>query len=874
MAASARKFKVGSELVEQAIIPSARMQIIIDADGNIRMLQHRLAPKRDLDLQELEMIAAFSGGLIGDLEEGLAAYLNTCNLDEQSLQKFSGLAKRLMRQDRLEHSAGKARLPTAVASTHTAEIPEGLLSLRTPCSFRPRDGKYEAVTHEGIHLPLITAAELHALSKLVENPLPADAVKVHRDEVGDKAITEEQFQALMAPFVAHRFIVIRVERTGLSGVELSSSALNGGLTETTRQVFRRHAIELDDAEAKRVAATGKRRPKIIPVAFDMCPPAGLGAVIAYSKVHEGGILEEFFDFRTDWVWDPGHLESFTSEPAIYLFTNYLWSHKECMEVSEQIKALSPDSITIHGGPDTPKYEVDQTRYFTENPSVDITVRGEGEIACAEALVKLCEIIGDKNPDLGVLEGVGGVTYRTADGIHRNVDAGRIKDLDMLPSAYLTGLFDNYMGLDDLFVILETNRGCPYGCTFCDWGSATASKIRKFDIDRVMAEIEWTAKAKTASVSIADANFGIFPRDVDIARKAAELKNATGYPRGFGGNYAKNTVTHLRKIIDVLAEGNILTLGTLSLQSMDENTLDVINRANIKTEKYDALAVEMRNSNLPLTVELMMGLPGSTLDSFREDLQQCIDRELPARVNMTTLLVNSPMNDPEYLKEHKIVTSVPVAPGKLAMLASTATYTKDDLELMQEMRSAYLLFENFGVLRTVSRFVRQETPLDEMRFYEKILLETKDHHTWPMLHLLANFVPSLMAPPVSWSLVIEELGRYMQVELGIADSPALRSVLAAQLACLPAHDRVHPQRVELEADVVAWHNAIIAEKEAGNRRGWDEVVPRLETFGPGSLTVDDPMGLTETALGINRELNAFGVNWELESPLHRARADLA
>ena len=194
-------------------------------------------------------------------------------------------------------------------------------------------------------------------------------------------------------------------------------------------------------------------------------------------------------------------------------------------------------------------------------------------------------------------------------------------------------------------------------------------------------------------------------------------------------------------------------------------------------------------------------------------------------------------------------------------------------MMGEMRSVYMLFENFAVLRTLSRFVRQETPLDEMRFYEALILDGKDYQRWPMLHLLCNFVPSLMAPPVSWSLVIEELGRYLTEQHGLPDSPARRSVLAAQMACLPAHDRVLPQTVELECDVVAWFHAIIEEKEQGNRRGWESVVPRLETFGPSSLTVDDPMGVTETSLGINRELNAFGVNWELKSPLHRARADL-
>lgn len=856
-----------------AIAPTVRLQVIIDADGDVRMLQHHRAPKLTFDVYDLHMIAGASTGAVTNLHRSIDQILDPTGADDVVRQRVKKLSRRLYGQSRLsDHSQGRL-LPPGAPSTLRAPVPDAPLRIQTPLSFIPVEGLFEAVTHEGNRLPGVSPAELVALSQLVDHPSIDDAMAAQQAVLGARALTRAQFERLLEPFVAHRFVVEWVERDGLSGVELSGSALNGGLTETTRQVFRRHAVEQDEREAERERETGRRRPKVIPVAFDMCPPAGLGAVVAYAKVHEEGALDEFYNFRTDWVWDPDRLDEFTKEPAIYLFTNYLWSHKECVEVSAQIKARSPDSITIHGGPDTPKYVNDQERYFANYPHVDIAIRGEGEVVGAEVLAALRSVIGDNNPDLNVLADIGGVTYRTPEGIQRNPDAPRVKDLDILPSAYLTGLFDPYMGLDDLFVILETNRGCPYGCTFCDWGSATASKIRKFDIDRVMAEIEWTSRAKVASVSIADANFGIFPRDVDIARKAAEQKKKTGYPRGFGGNYAKNTVTHLRKIIDVLAEGNILSLGTLSLQSMDETTLDIINRSNIKTEKYDALAVEMRNADLPLTVELMMGLPGSTIDSFREDLQQCIDRELPARVNLTTMLVNSPMNDPEYVEKHQIKTSMPVAPGALASLVSTSSYTEDDRELMDELRSAYMLFENFAVLRTLSRFVRQETPLDEMRFYQRLIVEGKDYQRWPMVHVLCNFVPSLMAPPVSWSFVIAELNRFLREELDIPDSPALRSILAAQLACLPAHDRVLPHTVELECDVVSWFQAIIAEKESGNRRGWESVVPRLESFGPATLTVDDPMGVTETSLGINRELNAFGVNWELKSPLHRARADL-
>ena len=166
-------------------------------------------------------------------------------------------------------------------------------------------------------------------------------------------------------------------------------------------------------------------------------------------------------------------------------------------------------------------------------------------------------------------------------------------------------------------------------------------------------------------------------------------------------------------------------------------------------------------------------------------------------------------------------------------------------------------------------------MSEMSFYYKLFIDSgRTDVDWPMLHQLTRTVPVFMAPPVSWSLVIEELGRYLISELGLAETAALRSVLAAQLAALPSFDRNYPETVELECDVVAWHLAIMEQKERGNRRDWTDKMPRLEAFGPGTLTVGDSFGVTAGSLGINRELNAFGVNWELESPLHRARADLS
>ncbi|MCB1688405.1 MAG: radical SAM protein [Halioglobus sp.] len=871
-----------AKVAKLTLLPNAKLQIVIGADSVIRVWQAAGAPPIELGFSDLELLQAFSQGLIPNIKEGLQRYLDGKNLPEAEREHYTTLAKRLNRQRRFDaidrsNPAQRALLPAPRPNPNAsfdATIPDGPLKLLTPCAFFLHEGKFATISHNGISLPPITIEEILALSQLATHHTVEEALQAHREARGNHALDKAQFLAMIKPFIAHRYIVPLTQRKNRSGAELFGLVLSGNSSDLARDMFRRHAKVQDDAEQEREQRTGKHRVKVIPVAFDVCPPLALGSIVAYAKVHEEGALEEFYNFRTDWIWDDDRLAGFTKEPAIYLFSNYLWSHAQSVEASERIKALSPNSITIHGGPDTPKYEEDQHRHFANHPHIDITIQGEGEVVCAEVLSKLRTVIGDPQPDFSVLDGIPGVTYRTPTGIVRNEKQGRISDLSVLPSAYLTGLFDTYYGLDDLFLIMETNRGCPYGCTFCDWGSATASKIRNFDIDRVMAELEWAATTEVATITLADANFGIFPRDVDIARKAAQLKIATGFPRGFGGNFAKNSVKYLKDIIDVLAEGNILTLGTLSLQSMDENTLDVINRANIKTEKYDALAVEMRNSGLPLTIELMMGLPGSTLASFCNDLQQCIDRELSTRVNLTTLLVNSPMNEPAYLEKHKIKTLIPVAPGKQAVLASTATYTEDDLATMTRLKQAYTLFENFGVLRTITRFVRQETAVSEMEFYHKLLEDAADDKRWPMLFVLNHYVSSLMAPPVSWYLVMEEMGRYLQEEYGMEDSPALRSILAAQLASIPAHDRALPETVNLECDVVAWHAAMIEEKASGNRQGWGDVTPRLSSYGPGTLTVDDPFGITASSVGISRDLNSFGISWELESPLHRARVDLA
>jgi hypothetical protein len=770
--------------------------------------------------------------------------------------------------DVVDHPAAGTGGPADLTSADLVRFP-------VPQALRLRAGAFELLDHAGRRAARLSAAQVAALGALGRPSTLAEAFAALPLVGGEPVLSADDFALLVGRLEATDSL-----RRQPAGEDTSPAPRPGGPdTEATEpepdidltpQVFARHAAEQTRAEREREQRTGQVRTRVVPVAFDVSAPAGLGMIVAYARAHDGGSLEEHYQFRTDWVWSDDRLEEFTAEPAVYLCSDYVWSHRQCLAVSARVKELSPDSVTIHGGPDAPKYEGDAAAYLQAHPYVDVLVRGEGEVTAAEALAALAPVIGSPSPDLTVLDAVPGLTYRVGDRLVRTPDRDRQADLAQLPSPVLTGLFDRYAEIPLSSVTLETNRGCPYGCTFCDWGSATNSRIRKFDMDRILAEIDWCAQHRIETIGLADANFGIFERDVDVARHVAEVHRSVGFPNGFGVSYAKNTTKYLRQIISVLSEAGILSMGVLSLQTMDPATLQTIRRSNIKTEKYDAIAEEMRKAHLPLMVELMMGLPGQTRDSFADDLQQCINRSVPARINMTTLLVNSPMNAPEYLAEHQIETVEPPRPGHNAMLVATRSYTRHDYTSMARLRAAFMAYENFGLLRLVARFVRHQTGRREIDVYRAICdLTDREPNRWPALTALDRFATTLMAPPYSWPLVMHDIGRLAVEELGVTDDGALRSILAAQTALLPAYGRTFPDRLTLEHDVVAWNQAVTEAKALDPSADWTGTVAQLGTYGPGGLLVEDPGDVCSWAIGIHAELNSFGANWELASPLARA-----
>jgi radical SAM superfamily enzyme YgiQ (UPF0313 family) len=610
-------------------------------------------------------------------------------------------------------------------------------------------------------------------------------------------------------------------------------------------------------------------------------PLSLGMILAYAKKQ---LNPEYFDLSSRFIrTEKELLQSLSSSvPAVFLFSDYLWNVKSHSLASKFVKSQHSNCITIHGGPSFPQNTDVCAKYLRENVHVDYGVVGEGE----KTVVELLEHIRDPQHDLNK---ICGLRYLSGGDYVENAPRLRCRNLDEFPSPYLTGVFDEVYR-DAIYAVLETNRGCPYGCAFCDWGSAIQQKVRQFPLDRVLKEIEWISAHKMSDINIADANFGIFSRDVEICRAVCSAKEKTGCPDRLIVNYSKNTHDHMVEIVDMMSSSGLVPSGTISIQTRDSATLVAINRKNIRTSEYDKLEYEFSKRDLPLDSQLMIGLPGATLDSFKQDLRYYFHRDVNIRVFTTILLPNSPMSDLSYRDKFRIETD------DSGTIVSTSTLTKQDLKDCETLARMFRCAHTYGVLRYIMCYLDWDHAIDPIFFLDQMRLnfgesENQLSSRWPLLHKFcaqdqeneqlvamltsapkemseedSAFGPARAIPAThirfrerlrqerNWHAFYGELAQYVDEKHGIAGD-SVATVLKVQEALMPQQGLKFPLRVQLKYDFVNYYKDRV--KSIAPARP-------LDSYKSAIFVTEDPLNISE--LGTYRNDWTLSDFWQLLSPL--------
>ena len=268
---------------------------------------------------------------------------------------------------------------------------------------------------------------------------------------------------------------------------------------------------------------------------------------------------------------------------------------------------------------------------------------------------------------------------------RNPNIDRVRDLDEIPSPFLEGAFDSIMAAnphESWIGLWETNRGCPFRCTFCDWGSATAAKVTKFGEERLYREVDWFAEKKIEYIFCCDANFGIQKRDVDIANYVADVKKNTGYPVALSVQNTKNATERAYQTQKILSDAGLNKGVALSMQSVDMTTLEAIKRDNISLGTYMELQRRFTSDRVETYSDLILGLPGETYESFVRGVDQLIENGQHNRIqfNNLSILPNAEMGDPAYQAKYGMVT----VESKIINIHGERVELDDDVPEVQDL----------------------------------------------------------------------------------------------------------------------------------------------------------------------------------------------
>ncbi|HEY3074053.1 MAG TPA: cobalamin-dependent protein [Burkholderiales bacterium] len=331
------------------------------------------------------------------------------------------------------------------------------------------------------------------------------------------------------------------------------------------------------------------------------------------------------------------------------FSTYVWNIRISLEIARRLKALKPQMLIVFGGPQVP----DRSEAFLrQHPFIDLAVHGEGEAVFLSIL---------ENFPSRSFEQVPSISFVRADGSFQlNPRAERLHDISVIPSPYLSGIFDPLMAAnpqEKWLILWETNRGCPFKCTFCDWGSAIAAKVSQFDEERLLREVDWFAGNKVEFIFCCDANYGMLKRDYDITKYVADVKQRLGYPRALSVQNTKNGTDRAYKVQKLLSDAGLNKGVAIALQSVDGATLEAIKRENISTESFQELQRRFTRDRVETYSDLILGLPGETYDSFADGVAQVIDNGQHNRIqfNNLSILPNAEMGDPAYQKKYGMVT---------------------------------------------------------------------------------------------------------------------------------------------------------------------------------------------------------------------------
>lgn len=487
---------------------------------------------------------------------------------------------------------------------------------------------------------------------------------------------------------------------------------------------------------------------------------------SYYELH--GLRQSDYEWvhpRINYQFDNDKLKKHLLEvkPDIFGISMYIWNDVQCLEIAKWVKDTFPNCLIISGGPQ--QYFKHENDWFQKYPFLDASLDGGeyGELTIADILNNL------RNDNTVDWNCVREVVYPSKDRktIFKSKHTTPKRDFSWDYSAYdmqKDVMLEVASEIRELVQVkdepinnivqgkLETTRGCPYSCAFCDWGGGIGSKVIMKSSEKVRLDIDVLEAAQVGYVFICDANFGILgERDVALIEYIAERKkvNPNFFHLYFGGFVKSDKHTDiLRRILDLDAQNNLTwdLSYKASVQSIHQDVLNNIRRSDISFEKHIELSKHLKdNYNFSTYAECISGLPGITPDKWYHEMNVFTRHDMDICLYNWHLLPETPSYNSEFRKRFGMVTVNKynnMQPSnstlrKSEVVVETYSYTKEDYK---EMWIAFSLQRGFwatGLIENTLSKIFKKSNIGYGDFIKKFYREfLRGANSGPYL---ANFV---------------------------------------------------------------------------------------------------------------------------------------
>lgn len=374
--------------------------------------------------------------------------------------------------------------------------------------------------------------------------------------------------------------------------------------------------------------------KIVTVTINVLPavvPLVAGYLQSYACLDEEIKESCEFDAYTCTItvdFDEMCSELKAKNADIYAFSCYCWNSKLVRRVVDALLRAKPEAHIILGGPQVMNHAHD---YLDPKQPNLVLCNGEGEKTFRSYLRELLSGIPDYHR-------VKGLSFYDNGELITTAPEDRIVDLDEIPSPFQAGVYPT----EEFYAMcfLETNRGCPFKCTYCYWGAAVGAKVNKMGEDRVKADLDWIAQRNIPVLFLVDANWGMMQRDVELTEHIAACRRNYGAPFEVHFQSAKNSPKRVSQISKILADNGMLGAASIAIQSMSDLALEKVGRSNIKQSTYKIHQENLDKFDINSYVELLWPLPGETLESFRDGLSNLCGARADSMIIYPLLLINN------------------------------------------------------------------------------------------------------------------------------------------------------------------------------------------------------------------------------------------